>query len=74
MRIADLLAGDRPTLSFEVFPPKNNADPAAEIRPIRQAVGKIAALSPDFMSVTYGASGGTSAIPLRLPRTSRVSE
>lgn len=60
MRIANLLSGGRPTLSFEVFPPKNNADSAAEVRPIRQAVGKIAALSPDFMSVTYGASGGTS--------------
>lgn len=57
MKIRDLLASGRVTLSFEVFPPKKEADNA----PIRAAVEEIAALKPDFMSVTYGASGGTSA-------------
>lgn len=56
MKIRDLLAGNRPTLSFEVFPPKKEADSA----PILAAVEEIAALRPAFMSVTYGASGGTS--------------
>lgn len=56
MKIRDLLTPSRPTLSFEVFPPKKETDAA----PIRSAVGEIAALHPDFMSVTYGASGGTS--------------
>jgi methylenetetrahydrofolate reductase (NADPH) len=59
MRIAELLKGDRPSLSFEVFPPKNTADNETELQ-IRRAVSKIAALAPDFMSVTYGAGGGTS--------------
>lgn len=56
MKIRDLLSKDQVTLSFEVFPPKKDMD----AQPIRQAVGEIASLHPDFMSVTYGASGGTS--------------
>ena len=56
MKIRELLDGGRVTLSFEVFPPKADAD----FEPIREAVGAISALRPDFMSVTYGASGGTS--------------
>jgi methylenetetrahydrofolate reductase (NADPH) len=57
MKITELLSRPRPTLSFEVFPPKKDGDYA----PIRAAVEDIAALKPDFMSVTYGAGGGTSA-------------
>ncbi len=56
MKIRDLLSKEQVTLSFEVFPPKRDMD----AQPIRQAVGEIASLHPDFMSVTYGASGGTS--------------
>lgn len=43
----------RPVVSLEVFPPKQDAD----IAEIRKAIGQIAALSPDFISVTYGAGG-----------------
>lgn len=44
-------------LSFEVFPPKTNA----RLEAVGQAVREIAALAPAYMSVTYGAGGGTSA-------------
>lgn len=56
MKIIDILKNKRVTLSFEVFPPKTaDAVPTALV-----AVEAIAALHPDFMSVTYGAGGGTS--------------
>lgn len=57
MKIIDLLKSGRPTLSFEVFPPKTDA----AYEPLLENVRDIAALRPDFMSVTYGAGGGTSA-------------
>ncbi len=53
-RIADLLA-DRPTLSFELFPPRTDE---AE-RNLEKALPRLAELRPDFMSVTYGAGGST---------------
>ena len=62
MKIRELLDGGRVTLSFEVFPPKADAD----FEPIREAVEAISALRPDFMSVTYGASGGTSKNTVRI--------
>ncbi|MDD3995404.1 MAG: methylenetetrahydrofolate reductase [Bacilli bacterium] len=57
MKITELLSQPRPTLSFEVFPPKKDGD----YSPIQSAVEEIARLRPDYMSVTYGAGGGTSA-------------
>ena len=57
MRISDLLKQDRITISFEVFPPKTSD----RFQTVLEAAGKIAAMQPDFMSVTYGAGGGTSA-------------
>lgn len=56
MKIIDIINQKSPTLSFEVFPPKN--DDAYES--IRNATSKIAAQKPSFMSITYGAGGGTS--------------
>lgn len=56
MKIIDLINGDKPTLSMEVFPPKTSD----KLDSIKQATEQIAALQPDFMSVTYGAGGGTS--------------
>lgn len=55
MKIADILKGKKNTLSFEVFPPKTYD----KFESVSEAVDAIAALSPDFMSVTYGAGGGT---------------
>lgn len=56
MRLNDLFASGKPTLSFEVFPPKTTDT----FESVREATEQIAALKPDFMSVTYGAGGGTS--------------
>ena len=56
MKIRDILEEGKLSLSFEVFPPKT--DTAFES--VRIATEEIAKLSPSFMSVTYGAGGGTS--------------
>ena len=55
MRISEILKGEKPILSFEVFPPKTQD--TYEV--IKEATEEIAALKPAFMSVTYGAGGGT---------------
>ena len=56
MKIREILAQDKPVLSFEVFPPKQES----AFETVEQAAFEIAKLSPAFMSVTYGAGGGTS--------------
>lgn len=56
MKLTEIIRAGKPSLSFEVFPPKNDA----AYESIQSATEEIAALSPDFMSVTYGAGGGTS--------------
>lgn len=56
MKIIDKLTQDKVTLSFEVFPPKTSDT----YESVAKATQEIAALRPDFMSVTYGAGGGTS--------------
>ncbi|QZN85734.1 methylenetetrahydrofolate reductase [Cellulomonas sp. C5510] len=48
-------AVDRPTVSFELFPPRN---PDAAPR-LWETVRHLAGARPDFVSVTYGASGST---------------
>jgi methylenetetrahydrofolate reductase (NADPH) len=55
MRISDILKSKKLTLSFEVFPPKKDF----ALEPVLNTVGELAALKPDWMSVTYGAGGGT---------------
>ena len=62
MKISQLLHTKKPTLSFEVFPPKT----ADNYENVKFATEEIAKLKPDFMSVTYGAGGGTSAYTLSL--------
>ena len=54
MKISEILKKKR-TLSFEVFPPKR--DGAEELGKLLETIGELKALSPDFISVTYGASG-----------------
>ena len=56
MKIVDIIKGDKPSLSFEVFPPKTSDT----FDTVKEATEKIAKLKPSFMSVTYGAGGGTS--------------
>ncbi len=62
MLIRDLLKERQITVSCELFPPKQDGDlPRAE-----EVVRQTAALRPDFISITYGASGGTSKNTLRM--------
>ena len=56
MKLSELFSRKEPTLSFEVFPPKTDA----KYESVKEATNSIAELKPDFMSVTYGAGGGTS--------------
>lgn len=57
MKLSQLFKEDKATLSFEVFPPKT----WDAYESVKTATEEIAKLKPDFMSVTYGAGGGTSA-------------
>ncbi len=56
MKVIDLIEAKKPCLSFEVFPPKTSGN----YQSIQEATEQVAALRPDFISVTYGAGGGTS--------------
>ncbi|MBE6547791.1 MAG: methylenetetrahydrofolate reductase [NAD(P)H] [Ruminococcaceae bacterium] len=56
MKISNLLIENKPKLSFEVFPPKN----WDAYESVEQTTEEIAELKPSYMSVTYGAGGGTS--------------
>ena len=56
MKISEIFNQKKPSLSFEVFPPKNSE----AYESVKTSIEKIALLKPDFMSVTYGAGGGTS--------------
>ena len=55
MKISELLKREGVTFSLEVFPPKTSE----KYTETAENAKKIAALKPDFMSVTYGAGGGT---------------
>lgn len=68
MKITDILNSGKPSLSFEVFPPKTSDT----FESIRAATEEIGGLRPSFMSVTYGAGGGTSAFTLDI--TSNLQE
>ncbi|WP_036921487.1 methylenetetrahydrofolate reductase [NAD(P)H] [Propionicicella superfundia] len=54
-RIADVLRAGTPTCSFEFFPPKDDAGTET----LWASITDLAAVRPDFVSVTYGASGST---------------
>lgn len=56
MKIKEKLAENKVHVSFEVFPPKTDAG----YQNVLEATEAIAALKPSFISVTYGAGGGTS--------------
>ena len=64
MKISELFKTGSPTLSFEVFPPKTSDT----YESVKDAAENIAALKPDFMSVTYGAGGGTSQYTLDIAK------
>ncbi|MBQ7226399.1 MAG: methylenetetrahydrofolate reductase [Clostridia bacterium] len=64
MKIIDIVKGEKPSLSFEVFPPKTSD----KFEIVQAATEKIASLKPSFMSVTYGAGGGTSEYTLSIAK------
>ena len=64
MKIIDLLNGQQLSLSFEVFPPKTET----AFESVKEATEEIAKLKPAFMSVTYGAGGGTSKYTLDIAK------
>ncbi len=64
MKISELLKKDTLSLSYEVFPPKTEAG----FESVKSATQEIAKLYPLFMSVTYGAGGGTSKYTLDIAK------
>ena len=56
MKIIERINENKVHISFEVFPPKTDAG----FESVKKAVDEIAVLKPSFISVTYGAGGGTS--------------
>ncbi|MBQ9774187.1 MAG: methylenetetrahydrofolate reductase [Clostridia bacterium] len=62
MRLTELLQRNTLSLSFEVFPPKTDM----AFDSVKHATEEIAKLRPAFMSVTYGAGGGTSRYTLEI--------
>ncbi len=67
MKITEILKGNKLSLSFEVFPPKTDAS----LESVERAIFEIARLNPSFMSVTYGAGGGTSKYTLEIAKNIR---
>lgn len=64
MKITDIIKSKKASLSFEVFPPKTDD----KFEKISNAIGSVAQLNPDFMSVTYGAGGGTSSFTVKISK------
>ncbi|MBR6791030.1 MAG: methylenetetrahydrofolate reductase [Oscillospiraceae bacterium] len=64
MKISEILASRPVTVSCEIFPPKKDADFSG----VADAAKQIAALKPDFISVTYGAGGGTSRNTVKIAK------
>lgn len=62
MKINTILSDKKPSISFEVFPPKQETG----LDDVKAAAGAIAALKPSFMSVTYGAAGSTSKLTIEV--------
>jgi methylenetetrahydrofolate reductase (NADPH) len=64
MKLTELFAKDQINLSFEVFPNKKPEN----LESVKTKTAKIAELKPAFMSVTYGAGGGTSQFTLEIAK------
>ena len=64
MKLTNILKSGKCSLSFEVFPPKTDDN----FESVKNAVREIATLKPAFMSVTYGAGGGTSKYTLDIAK------
>ena len=64
MKLSELFSQNKLSLSFEVFPPKSDT----AFDSVKHATEEIAILRPSFMSVTYGAGGGTSKYTLEIAK------
>ena len=65
MKVKDIINLEKPSLSFEVFPPKTQD----KFETVSTAATKIADLKPDFMSVTYGAGGTTAKYTVEIAKS-----
>ncbi|MDD6215596.1 MAG: methylenetetrahydrofolate reductase, partial [Roseburia sp.] len=62
MRLTELLQKEEVTISCELFPPKLGT----QLENYKNIVKQMAELKPAYMSVTYGATGGTSDYTVEL--------
>lgn len=62
MRLTELLKQDEVTISCELFPPKQGT----QLDNYKNIVKQMAEIKPAYMSVTYGATGGTSDYTVEL--------
>ncbi len=70
MKLSEILSQNKATLSFEVFPPKTSDS----YESVEKATAEIAKLKPAFMSVTYGAGGGTSEYTVNIASNIQKTE
>ncbi len=69
MKLTEILSSGKLSLSFEVFPPKTDT----AFDSVKHATEEIAKLRPSFMSVTYGAGGGTSKYTLDIAKNIKAN-
>ena len=69
MKLTELFNDEKLSLSFEVFPPKTDT----VFESVKHATEEIAKLRPSFMSVTYGAGGGTSKYTLEIAKNIKAN-
>lgn len=56
MKISEILKSEKVGISCELFPPKLGS----QLENVKEVVKEMAKLKPSYMSITYGATGGTS--------------
>lgn len=64
MKITDIITQNNPSLSFEIFPPKNSAN----FDSVMDAATQMVAINPSYMSVTYGAGGTTAGLTVDIAK------
>ncbi|MBQ8882504.1 MAG: methylenetetrahydrofolate reductase [Clostridia bacterium] len=69
MKLTELFKKNKLSVSFEVFPPKTDT----AFDSVKHATEEIAKLCPSFMSVTYGAGGGTSQYTLDIAKNIKAN-
>lgn len=64
MKISEILKKSTPSVSFEIFPPRENA----ALEPVVDVVRRLSLQKPSFMSVTYGAAGSANVNTLAIAK------